>query len=770
VGSANVVATSDDEPDGCWSAVFVGDVLEPGVEAIPKPGEVETESSAVQPSGGLAAAVATQVEEARSPCVELYDSGATRHISPYRDDFTTYQLLDPPLFLNTANSQQFLAVGTGSMTVSVPNGQGRQSELTLEDVLHAPSVGYTLVSLGALDGLGYCMSISGGHLDILTHASERIARIARTARGLYRVSHEGEEVHAVELVTVMELHQRMGHIAPASARKLVEGGLVTGIALDPNSREEHCEACIFARATRQPVPKLQVSKQATQFGDEIHTDVWGPHDVATRAGCRSFITFTDDATCYTITYLLAAKSDALARYKEFEVWARTQNHCHAIKVLRSDHGGEYLSGAFDDYLASAGTAHRLTAHDLPQLNGIAERLNRTLAEKIRALLHMSGFPQNMWGEALQHSTWLKNRSSTHALRGITPWQALYGSPPDLSGLKRFGEKVWVHDPTGSKLTLHAREGRWIGFDTESRGHRVYWLTNRSVSVERNVYFAAAARLEGENLDVPISNAAPNKPHAAPSPATPASPTSSLSSLTSSSSRAVSADAAEFTMMHDVPYCEAVGALNWAALASRPDIVFAVATVACFSANPGMVHWNTVKRIFRYLAGTCDLWLSYGEMCCTLVGYADADGSMSEDRRAITGYAFLIDGGAVSWSSKKQEIVSLSTTESEYIAATHGMKEALWLRNLLAEVFEPLGNTMMLFSDNQSAIALTHDHQFHAHTKHIDVCYHFIRWVVENGAIRLVYCPTADMLADALTKALPSPKVKHFAECLGLRMV
>jgi hypothetical protein len=154
----------------------------------------------------------------------------------------------------------------------------------------------------------------------------------------------------------------------------------------------------------------------------------------------------------------------------------------------------------------------------------------------------------------------------------------------------------------------------------------------------------------------------------------------------------------------------------------------------------------------------------------LVGYADADGSMTEDRRAITGYTFLIDSGAVSWSSKKQEIVSLLTMESEYVAATHGMKEALWLRNLLAEVFEPLGDATTLFLDNQSAIALTRDHQFHAHTKHIDVRYHFIRWVVENGALRLIYCPTANMVTDALTKVLPSPKVKHFAECLGLRTV
>jgi hypothetical protein len=87
--------------------------------------------------------------------------------------------------------------------------------------------------------------------------------------------------------------------------------------------------------------------------------------------------------------------------------------------------------------------------------------------------------------------------------------------------------------------------------------------------------------------------------------------------------------------------------------------------------------------------------------------------MAEDRRAITGYAFLIDGGAVSWSSKRQEIVSLSTTESEYVAATHRMKEVLWLRSLLSETFGPITAPTTLFSDNQVAIALTRDHQYHS---------------------------------------------------------
>ena len=109
----------------------------------------------------------------------------------------------------------------------------------------------------------------------------------------------------------------------------------------------------------------------------------------------------------------------------------------------------------------------------------------------------------------------------------------------------------------------------------------------------------------------------------------------------------------------------------------------------------------------------------------VVGYGDADGSMGEDRKAVSGYAFIINGGAISWSAKRQEIISLSTTESEYVAATYAAKEALWLRSIISQLFGVSLNLTTLFSDNQSAIALTKEHQCHARTKHIDIWFHFI---------------------------------------------
>ena len=178
----------------------------------------------------------------------------------------------------------------------------------------------------------------------------------------------------------------------------------------------------------------------------------------------------------------------------------------------------------------------------------------------------------------------------------------------------------------------------------------------------------------------------------------------------------------------------------------------------------------MKRIFRYLLGTKKLELVYGGESRGIVGYVDADGALQEHRRAISGYIFMVDGGAVSWSSKKQELVTLSTTEAEYVTQTHAAKEAVWLCHLLMELFGPMEGPTTLFSDSKSAIALAQDSHYHARTKHIDIRYHFIRYIIEAGTIKLVYCSTDNMTADTLMKALPSVKAKHFASALGLSMV
>jgi hypothetical protein len=179
---------------------------------------------------------------------------------------------------------------------------------------------------------------------------------------------------------------------------------------------------------------------------------------------------------------------------------------------------------------------------------------------------------------------------------------------------------------------------------------------------------------------------------------------------------------EKAAMQAVPYREAVGALNWVAVGTQPNIAFVVGQLARFMENPRRVHWEAVKRVFQYLKGTQDWKLVYGGgENQGLEGFADADGAMQEHRQAISRYVILINGGAVLWCSKKQELVTLSTTEAEYVAATHTAKELIWFQRLFGKVFRPLKHPVVLHSDNQSTIALTHSQgQFHAQTKHIDI--------------------------------------------------
>ncbi len=214
-------------------------------------------------------------------------------------------------------------------------------------------------------------------------------------------------------------------------------------------------------------------------------------------------------------------------------------------------------------------------------------------------------------------------------------------------------------------------------------------------------------------------------------------------------------------MKKVPYRAAVGSLMYAAVGTRPDIAFAVGLLAQFLENPGQVHWEAVKRVFRYLSGTKGLMLTYGGERRGLEGFTDADGASQEHRHAISGYAYLIDSGAVSWSSKKQELITLSTMEAEFMAATHAAREGVWLRCLIEEIFGPLTKPTTLYCDNQSAITFTDNGKFSARTKHLDIRYHYVRFVVEEGRLRLIYCPTDEMAADTLTKVLPSFKAKHF---------
>ncbi|KIL57633.1 hypothetical protein M378DRAFT_16140, partial [Amanita muscaria Koide BX008] len=192
------------------------------------------------------------------------------------------------------------------------------------------------------------------------------------------------------------------------------------------------------------------------------------------------------------------------------------------------------------------------------------------------------------------------------------------------------------------------------------------------------------------------------------------------------------------------YQRLIGSLMYAAIATRFDIATAVGMLSRHSQAPGKEHHIAVKRVFRYLRGASESDVLYDGKSPTTdpVIYTDADwAGDSSDRKSISGYTAILSGAAISWSSKKQSTVSLSSTEAEYIAAARGTQEATWIQTFLSEIGLPLKKPITLYVDNQSAIKLIQNPVAHDRTKHIDVKYHFIRDAQDKGLIKVEYCPT-----------------------------
>jgi len=171
---------------------------------------------------------------------------------------------------------------------------------------------------------------------------------------------------------------------------------------------------------------------------------------------------------------------------------------------------------------------------------------------------------------------------------------------------------------------------------------------------------------------------------------------------------------------------------YALVATQLDITFVVSTLLEFLENLGEAHWQAVKQVFHYLAGTCNVVLTYGGEWEDLHGYTNTDGASQDHHQAISGYAFIMDSGAISWSLQKQKLVTLSTVEVEYVVAMHAAKECIWLHRLAGDILPPLPESTTLHCDNQAALKLAQDNNYHTQMKHIDIWYHFIQDVVKQG--------------------------------------
>lgn len=229
---------------------------------------------------------------------------------------------------------------------------------------------------------------------------------------------------------------------------------------------------------------------------------------------------------------------------------------------------------------------------------------------------------------------------------------------------------------------------------------------------------------------------------------------------------------EENIINNVPYQEAIGSLLYLSQGMRPDICYIVNKLSSFNNKPELQHWLAVKRVLRYIKGTRDYKLIFNQNKEERVfGYCDSDwASDTNGRRSCSGYIFLFQGASISWYSKRQSTVALSTMEAEYMSLATATQEAMWLRNLERELhFNVTDAPTVINCDNQSAIKFAGNDSYCARSKHIDIRFHFVREKINNNEIKLSYIGTQDMVADVLTKAIPQKKTDDCSKAMGLQL-
>ena len=427
----------------------------------------------------------------------IIDSGATAHICNDKRAFSKLVQVPPfEILIGDKSSVQGTGRGTVEMNIRVSE---KVVKIRLMDVVYAPSMAYNMLSVLAMSRAGKetifnehtCKVVKDGKVLVEGTVSD----------GLYclNMSNMTNPPTSAGFVADINLwHQRLAHVHVDGIRHMYRNNVVDGMQIDMKKEVSRCESCVYGKSTRAPIPQ-QGRTRAEKVLDLVHTDVCGPFPVKSLGGSKYFVSFVDDHSKFAWIYPIQAKSDVFGKFKVWLAMAENQhdrevkmlNPGKTLKVLQSDNGGEYISSRMIRYLEERGIRHRLTAPHNPHQNGIAERLNRTLVELVRSMLHQKGLPKSFWAEALNTAVHIRNRVTTRGLSSkTTPFEVLFGRKPNLSYLRVFGSRCWytIFRRDIDKLDSRAHEGIMIGYARGIRGYKIWDLKEEKVVATRDVRF------------------------------------------------------------------------------------------------------------------------------------------------------------------------------------------------------------------------------------------------------------------------------------------
>ena len=400
--------------------------------------------------------------------------------------------------INLANGTVLYSEGIGTVWFN-PVIDGQEMEpVEFSNVLFVPTLSSNLFSVLYLTM--YChfkVIIEGDTLNFLRDAQITLqARVSLSNNAFLT----GETIPVEEFASLsssttlpMNLqlwHHRLCHYHLAGVKKLLSGNLVTGFKLNSRANPDLvCEACKAGKMHADPFP---ISHSKTSIPLQlVHSDLHGPLKVSTHQGYRYWVSFIDDFSHFKATYLLKHKSETLNAFKQFKAWAENVTS-QRLGTLRDDKGGEYMSKEFDTFCIDNGIQRQHTARNRPQQNGVAERGNRTMEEGVVSILFQSGMPTSFWGEALAAFIHVSNRASISVSSDKTPFEAFYGSKPDLSRLRVWGCTAYVliqrdKRPLGS-LGSHMEKCTFIGYPEGYKAWKFYNPETKKVIISERADF------------------------------------------------------------------------------------------------------------------------------------------------------------------------------------------------------------------------------------------------------------------------------------------
>ncbi|UYV84378.1 FHDC1 [Cordylochernes scorpioides] len=749
--------------------------------------------------------IAEQREEydKRSSVTFIVDSGSTCHM------INEEKLLDHQkkcdVNINVAKKEEVMRAKT--------SGQFKGRQCNLNEVIFVPELSKNLLSVTSIVNNGGEVNFKGDKVTILKDG-KKVLEGDQLENGLYAVNIEqhfskqnDSNLTLPSENKTQEWHRKLGHIGMQNLRKLES--LVDGMELNKLEKQENdvCEICIMAKQTRKSFGNER--SRATRPLEIVNTDLCGPIEPLTHDNKKYIMTFLDDYTHLCYVYLLSNKYEAKEYIKEYV--NEVERFLNAkVSKLRCDNGGEYANTQVKEWCKMKGIILDFTIPYTPQLNGKAERLNRTLIEKTRALLLDSKLNKEMWGEATRVAAYLINRSPSNTVQ-TTPAQMWFGRKPNLSNVKLFGSEVYVKK-LGNLKKLDSKSEKYSLIGYSGNGYRLWDMQKRRIIIARDVVFTGKLTNKmtsviqpryREDLDSEIEESQDTKMEL-DTHDKPQNSTNSRYMLRNRENINRPERLKDYEVLNSVSeeiglltYNEAVTGVdkeNWVkAIQQEKDSLkknetwdfvnaeevkgkkilssrwifkikdgghYKARLVARGNEQKGLEFYESrsmheptnqdiqnVKRTMRYLKQTKTFGLHYSKQDedMELNAYCDSDFARDmKTRKSTSGYTILFGKGPISWSSRKQPIVALSTTEAEYIAAAECVKELIYMKALIEE----LTNETILAKlniDNQSAMTLMKTGQMNRKTKHIDVRYHFLKdQIRENVAVQ--FCPTQDQRA------------------------